>query len=253
MRSGFGPVRAARDCWGSTGRGRAWQFRTRRRIRRTQYARSIASLQPDALRLARHLLGGGNEAEDLAQTAVLRVLARADSIADPGAARAYLFTTVRNLWRNQLRMRDRRRFLQQSAAGSSATAAPGPEDEALTALDAETARVAFAALAASSQEVIWLRYVDRLDYSSLGARLSISPAAARQRVHRAREQLVAACIDAEATGGTGTCREARVRMGRYYRGKLNEAARGTLEAHLDECDRCRECYRQLVDVYGRRR
>jgi anti-sigma factor RsiW len=42
-------------------------------------------------------------------------------------------------------------------------------------------------------------------------------------------------------------------MGRYYRGKLNEAARGTLEAHLDECDRCRECYRQLVDVYGRRR
>ncbi len=212
----------------------------------------IASLQPDALRLARHLLGGGSEAEDLAQTAVLRVLARADSIADPASARAYLFTTVRNLWRNQLRMRERRRYLQQKAASRAAIVEPGPEDAALEHLDSETARVAFAALAPSSREVIWLRYVDRLDYETVGARLAISAAAARQRVHRAREQLVAACIDADATGGTGTCRETRLRMGHFYRGRLNDGARTRMQAHLDECHRCTECYTQLVDVYGRR-
>jgi RNA polymerase sigma factor (sigma-70 family) len=213
----------------------------------------IAALQPDALRLARHLLGGGPEAEDLAQTAVLRVLTRADSIADAGAARAYLFTTVRNLWRNQLRARDRRRLLQEAAAGRSRAVTPGPEDEALTAIEAETARLAFDTLPASSQEVIWLRYVDRLDYATLGERLGTSPAAARQRVHRARDQLVAACIDVDAVGGTGQCREVRVRMGRFYRGKLTRGVRTRVEAHLDECTLCRDCYEQLVDVYGRKR
>ena len=213
----------------------------------------VAALQPDALRLARHLLGGGSDAEDLAQTAVLRVLARADSITDASSARAYLFTTVRNLWRNQLRSRDRRRVLQQAVAGQARSFDPGPEDEALTALDRETARAAFATIPASSQEVIWLRYVDRLDYETLGTRLAISPAAARQRVHRAREQLVAACIDVDATGGEGTCREVRLRMGRFYRGKLTRGLRSGMQAHLEECDRCTECYAQLVDVYGRRR
>ncbi|HZP31587.1 MAG TPA: sigma-70 family RNA polymerase sigma factor [Acidimicrobiia bacterium] len=213
----------------------------------------VAALQPDALRLARHLLGSGSEAEDLAQTAVLRVLARADAITDASTARAYLFTTVRNLWRNQLRARDRRRILQETAAGRSGTLHPGPEDEAVSVLERETARAAFDALPASSQEVIWLRYVDRLDYAALGARLGVSAAAARQRVHRARDQLVAACIDADATGGTGPCREARGRMGRYYRGKLTRGVRAQMQEHLDTCELCRECYSQLVDVYGRRR
>ena len=213
----------------------------------------IATFQPDALRLARHLLGGGPEAEDLAQTAVLRVLARADSIADASAARAYLFTTVRNLWRNQLRARDRRRVLQETAGGRSRVVDASPEDEAVTALERETARAAFDALPASSQEVIWLRYVDRLDYATLGTRLGVSAAAARQRVHRARDHLVAACIDVDATGGTGACREVRVRMGRFYRGKLTRGLRARMQAHLDECEQCTECYAQLVDVYGRRR
>jgi RNA polymerase sigma factor (sigma-70 family) len=213
----------------------------------------IAALHPDALRLARHLLGGGSDAEDLAQTAVLRVLSRADSIADASSARAYLFTTVRNLWRNQLRARDRRRILQETAAGRSRVFTPGPEDDAVTALERETARRAFDALSAASQEVIWLRYVDRLDYATLGARLGTTAAAARQRVHRARDQLVAACIDVDATGGAGQCREVRVRMGRFSRGKLTRNMRAGVETHLDECALCRECYAQLVDVYGRRR
>jgi RNA polymerase sigma factor (sigma-70 family) len=213
----------------------------------------IAALHPDALRLARHLLGGGSDAEDLAQTAVLRVLSRADSIADANSARAYLFTTVRNLWRNQLRARDRRRILQETAAGRSRAIAPGPEDDAVAASERETARRAFDALPAASQEVIWLRYVDRLDYATLGARLGTTAAAARQRVHRARDQLVAACIDVDATGGAGQCRDVRVRMGRFYRGKLTRNMRTGVEAHLAECALCRECYTQLVDVYGRKR
>jgi hypothetical protein len=28
--------------------------------------------------------------------------------------------------------------------------------------------------------------------------------------------------------------------------------RTTMESHLDECALCRECYTQLVDIYGRR-
>ena len=211
----------------------------------------IASLRPDAVRLARHLLGDSTEAEDLAQTAMLRVLAHADSIADPDAARGYVLATVRNLWRNHLRIGSRRRVLQQRAVTAATTTEESPEDLAITALEAATARIAFTKLPSSGQEVIWLRYVDRLDYASIADRLAITPVAARQRVHRAREQLVAACIEAEAGGGAGRCRETRLAMGRLYRDRLTGPEASAVHDHLRDCARCAECYAQLVDSYGR--
>lgn len=63
----------------------------------------IAQYRPDALRVARRLVRSDAEAEDLTQTAILNVLRRARYIDDASNVKAYLLTSVRNLWRNQLR------------------------------------------------------------------------------------------------------------------------------------------------------
>jgi RNA polymerase sigma factor (sigma-70 family) len=213
---------------------------------------AIAQCREDAYRLARHLVRSSAEAEDLAQTAILNSLRRAEHITDPSCVRAYVLTTVRNLWRNQLRSRGSRRFLGSDAAERLPAAGPEPEDQVIEFLDVGLASAALEALSPTSRDVLVLRYVEGLGFAELAARLAISPVAARQRAHRAREELVGACIDLAATGGTGECRTIRLRLGRFYRGLLTKKVRTTVGEHLDECGACHSCYDQLVDLYGQR-
>jgi RNA polymerase sigma factor (sigma-70 family) len=192
------------------------------------------------------------EAEDLTQTAMLNVLRRARNIQDPSHVKAYLLTTVRNLWRNQLRQQSRRRLVGSDAAEYLAAPESGPEELALTVLDTALARVAFASLSDTSRQVLELRYIEGLGFLELAELLRITPVAARQRAHRAREELIGACIEQTALSSNGACSSVRSRMGRYLRGRLSRKARAQIASHLDSCDRCRSCYVELVDLYGHR-
>jgi RNA polymerase sigma-70 factor (ECF subfamily) len=210
----------------------------------------IAAYRDDAFRLARHLVRSDAEAEDLAQTAVLNTLRRADQIIDPACVRSYLLTTVRNLWRNQLRSRAFRRHISADIAELLPSDDLEPEEQVLNALDVSLARVAFESLSSTSREVLELRYMEGLAFPELARRLSISGVAARQRAHRAREELVGACIDRAAEPGSGGCAPIRRRLGRYHRGLLSRGSRAEVRHHLDECAACASCFDQLVDMYG---
>ena len=212
----------------------------------------IAQYRDDALRVARRLVRTDAEAEDLAQTAILNVLRRAQHIEDPSHVKAYLLTTVRNLWRNQLRQQGRRRFVGSDAAEQIATADAGPEERVLTELDTALARDAFESLSRTSREILTMRYVEGLSFVELSDELKISPVAARQRAHRAREELVGLCIESTAKGGASTCRPVRRRLGRYLRGQLGRKVRAQISSHLSVCAACGECYEQLQDLYGER-
>jgi len=212
----------------------------------------IAQYRDDALRLARRLSRSPHEAEDLAQTALLNVMRRAEFIVDETKIRSYLLTAVRNVWRNQLRARSRRHLVGSDAAEMIPSTDLEPEEQVLTVLDAALAGAAFAALSDTSREVIRLRYIEALDYQALAAELGISPVAARQRAHRAREELISACMELVAESGEGKCRDVRRRLGRFHRGLLTRKVRADLQLHLDGCAACTSCYEQLVDLYGRR-
>ena len=212
----------------------------------------IAQYRDDALRLARRLSRSSHEAEDLAQTALLNVLRRAEFIADETKIRSYLLTAVRNVWRNQLRARSKRHVVGSDAAELIPSEDLEPEEQVMTVLDAALAGAAFTALSTTSQDVIRLRYVEDLDYHDLAGELGISPVAARQRAHRAREELVSACMELVAQSGEGTCRQVRVRLGRFHRGLLTRKNRAELQLHLESCVACTSCYEQLVDLYGYR-
>ena len=217
-----------------------------------QLAMMIAQHRPDAYRVARRLVRSDAEADDLTQTAMLNVLRNANNIRDIAHIKAYLFTSVRNAWRNQLRQQGRRRFVSSEGAELIAGTEATPEEQALNLLDASLARAAFASLSGTSQNVLTLRYVDGLNYAELAGHLRISTVAARQRAHRAREELIGACIEQTAQpGGKGRCSFVRARLGRYLRGRLNARARQQIALHLAECRSCDACYVQLVDLYGR--
>ena len=210
----------------------------------------IAEHRDDAVRVARRLVRSDSEAEDLAQTAILNVLRRAEYIEDASHVKAYLLTSVRNLWRNQLRHQGGRRFVGAEAAEQLPATEAGPEELALTALDASLARTAFESLSDTSRQILLLRYVEGLGFLELAAQLGITAVAARQRAHRAREELVGACIENTAHAGIGNCAGVRSRLGRYLRGRLSRRVRAEIAVHLDGCRRCTACYNELIDLYG---
>ncbi len=220
--------------------------------RAEEFASLIAQHREDAFRVARRLVRTDAEAEDLTQTAILNVLRRAQNIEDPAHVKAYLLTTVRNLWKNQLRQQSRRRLVGADAAENLAATEAGPEELALTLLDTALAGAAFASLSPTSRQILALRYVDGLGFLELAKRLGITAVAARQRAHRAREELIGATIEQAAWSDMGGCRSIRSRMGRYLRGRLSRKARAQIALHLASCQRCHDCYRELVDLYGYR-
>jgi len=211
----------------------------------------IAEHRDDALRVARRLVRSAAEAEDLTQTAILNVLRHANSIEDSAHIKAYLLTAVRNLWRNQLRQRGRRRFVGADAAYHLPSEELGPEEQALNLLDASLARIAFASLSRTSQEILSLRYIQGFGFVEMADQLGISAVAARQRAHRAREELIGACIEhlnVERDGGA--CSRVRSRLGRYLRGRLSRNTRADIERHIDACSGCAQYYAEVIDLYG---
>jgi RNA polymerase sigma factor (sigma-70 family) len=210
----------------------------------------IASFHPDALRVARKLVRTQAEAEDLAQTALMNVLARAHAISEPAFVKPYLMATVRNLWRNQLRAGKRDEPAYDQTVFDRIPD-PVPDEPTISGVDADTLRVAMDTLSKANRELIGLRYVDRLDYAAIGAELGISAATARQRVHRAREQLRTACFEADPDpNGSRVCQITRVRLGRYIRGALSRRITARVTLHVRTCDDCRASYSQLIDVCG---
>jgi len=212
----------------------------------------VAQYREDAYRLARHLVRSPAEAEDLAHTAILNVLRRAGNISDEAHVRPYLMTAVRNAWRNQLRARGGRRFLGADYAESLPSQDLEPEERVLTRLDVTLAQAAFEGLSPTSREIIELRYLEGLSFPELASRLSISAVAARQRAHRAREELIGACMEHTASTGEGQCKTVRMRIGRYHRGRLSKKARSEVGLHLASCAPCQSCYEQVIELYGHR-
>jgi hypothetical protein len=91
-----------------------------------------------------------------------------------------------------------------------------------------------------------------LGFTDLAEQLGITAVAARQRAHRAREELIGACIERTALIGAGSCSFVRIRLGRYLRGRLTRKVRNQISAHLSRCRSCGECLQQLTDLYGHR-
>ena len=149
----------------------------------------VVEYRADIFRYARSLSRSDADAEDLAQTAVVRALASGAELREPERAKYYLLRIVRNLVTDQARARARVSVEPWAVVPDIAAAELEPEAVVLRADAQELPRAAFADLAPGHQEILRLRFVEELDYDTVAARLHTTEHAARQRVYRAMQAL----------------------------------------------------------------
>jgi RNA polymerase sigma-70 factor (ECF subfamily) len=149
----------------------------------------VVEYRADIFRYARSFCRNDADADDLAQTAVLRALAAGTELRNPERAKYYLLRIVRNLATDQARARARV-VVEPRATVPDAPATDLEPEAALLRTDAqELPRAAFADLPEVHQEVLRLRFVEELSYEGVAARLQTTEHAARQRVYRAMQAL----------------------------------------------------------------
>jgi RNA polymerase sigma-70 factor (ECF subfamily) len=140
-------------------------------------------------RYARSFCRNDADAEDLAQTAVVRALASSAEVRNPERAKSYLLTIVRNLATDQARSRARVALEAWTDLPEPVSAEPAPDARILHDDEHEAPRAAFADLPRVHQEVLHLRFVEELDHAAIAERLQTTEHAARQRLYRAMQAL----------------------------------------------------------------
>lgn len=209
----------------------------------------IASFRPDAVRVARRLVRTQAEAEDLAQTALMNVIARSHAISDPSFVKPYLMAAVRNLWKNQIRSTKRCQPARDETIFDRIPDSSEVDEPSFSEVDAAMVRRAMESLSQQNLDLLHLRYVEHLDYAAIGSRLGISAPTARQRVHRATEQLRSACFSADSEQtARRVCHLTKVRLARYARCVLAGRVAERVTEHLRACDDCMRAYEQLIEV-----
>ena len=140
-------------------------------------------------RYARSFCRTDADAEDLAQSAVVRALAGASDLRDPERAKWYLLRIVRNLATDQARARARVAVEPFAEVPEPVSTEPELDAQLLRDQEQLLPRRVFADLPRMHQEVLRLRFVEELDHAAIAARLQTTEHAARQRVYRAMQAL----------------------------------------------------------------
>jgi RNA polymerase sigma factor (sigma-70 family) len=207
------------------------------------YSRHLGAAQ----RLARQLVRSPSEVDDLVSEAFAKVL---DSLRGGGgpdtAFRAYLLTTLRNLWYDRLR-RDRR--LEYS--GDLTDLDPGVPfvDTAVQELESQLVSRAFASLPERWQAVLWHTEVEGESPAQVAPILGLSPNAVSALAYRAREGLRQAYLQVHLQDSAGeNCRDTVERLGAWARHGLSRRDKTQVDAHLAGCARCRQLAEEVADV-----
>lgn len=201
-----------------------------------------------AVAVARHLARDRHEADDLVSEGFARVLAALRKGAGPSEAfRPYLLTTVRRLAYDGTAHRQRERPDDEVAIDLTT---PDDAVEALTdGFDAAMVATAYASLPERWQAILWHTEVEGQRPAEVAPLLGIQPNAVAALAYRAREGLRQAYLSAHARSAPDrACRDAVPQLGALVRGGLSRRAEAKVRQHMDECDRCRAAYGEVVHL-----
>jgi RNA polymerase sigma factor (sigma-70 family) len=205
-----------------------------------------------AYNLARQLTRNQAEADDLVSEAFAKVLDTLRAGRGPDSAfRAYLLTALRHTAYDKTR-RDRKVELSDDVttiAGAD-TAVPF-SDTAVAGLERSLAARAFGRLPERWQAVLWHTEVEGQSPAEVAPILGLTPNGVSALAYRAREGLRQAYLQVHlAESDNDRCRATAERLGAWTRGGLSKRETAQVEAHLDECARCRALAAELADVNG---
>src|SRR5829696_521079 len=145
-------------------------------------------------RLAYHLAGNADEAEDLTQETYLRAY-RGFAGFRGGDIRAWLFTILRHVFLDECRRRKRMPLIESTDddaltfSSDPGVSTPSAESEALRCLPSEAVDRAFASLPPDWRLVVLLADVEELSYREIADVMGIPLGTVMSRLHRARKRL----------------------------------------------------------------
>lgn len=129
-----------------------------------------------------------DEAHDIAQEVFLRAWFGLNGLKDASSWAGWLRTIARNRARTWLR-RQQRQPLQERLNMDIADSADSPEHHAEKAERRRLVLSALDRIPEDRRQALVLHYMEGLSASEVAAQLGITPAAVRQRLHRARQQM----------------------------------------------------------------
>ncbi len=140
----------------------------------------------DVYRFAHWLTGNSADAREITSETFVRVLAAAGEPRGE-SVKAYLFAIARNLHRKQWRRSSITAVLDEAIADPAHT----PEEMVAAQDEFQRTMTAVQCLNELDRTVILMRAEDELSYEDIAAATGLSVSAARVRVFRARERLLA--------------------------------------------------------------
>ena len=152
----------------------------------------LTPLLPRLRAMALYALGNSSTADDVAQEAVARALARADEIRDTANVAGFVAGIARHIIADHIRAK------QRIEVDVHAIEIPHAHPDALAQLMADEQRVqlrtALRQLSAADCEILRLSYVEGLGAAEVGNRLNETSMVVRKRKSRAVERLRAAYL-----------------------------------------------------------
>lgn len=202
-----------------------------------------------AYNLARQLARSQAEADDLVSEAFAKVLDTLRAGRGPDSAfRAYLLTALRHTAYDKTR-RDKKVDLTEDMTD----VAPAVQfsDTAVAGLERSLAARAFAALPERWQMVLWHTEIEGQSPADVAPLLGLTANGVSALAYRAREGLKQQYLQMHlAETDAERCKATVDRLGAWTRAGLSKREATQVEAHLDECGRCRALAVELADVNG---
>ncbi|MBE1467580.1 RNA polymerase sigma factor (sigma-70 family) [Kibdelosporangium phytohabitans] len=165
------------------------------------------------------------------------------------AFRAYLLTALRHTAYDKTRRDKRVELSDDVTTVSGADAAVPFSDTAVAGLERSLAARAFARLPERWQAVLWHTTVEGLSPVEVAPILGLTPNGVSALAYRAREGLRQAYLQVHLAESTSErCKATAERLGAWTRDGLSKRETAQVEAHLEECERCRALAAELADV-----
>lgn len=203
-----------------------------------------------AWRVAYAVSGNPHDASDAVSEAFTRVFAALPAGRFPAEApfRPYLLTATRNAAIDGIR-RSGKLQPRELAELDIETAAHGPSEKVVGALDSSLVATAFLSLPERWRSVLWLTEVEGLPPREIGQMLGISANGAAQLAVRARNGLRDHFLQAHLRGPVDPeCKFAVDHLGAYVGGALSARDVAKVDQHLTGCAACRARHEELEDI-----
>lgn len=170
--------------------------------------RRLQGMRPRLHRLAFSWCHDDALADDLAQEALVKALARVEQLRDEQALESWLFSILNNAWRDHLRAR--REFVDLATLDELVLPdEEGPEQRFASRQAVHRVRRAIAALPLGQRQVVTLVDIEECSYAEVARALEVPVGTVMSRLSRARQALRVHLAPAVEAAGKATIRRVK--------------------------------------------